>query len=200
MGAFGLKKNQIDVFLVFSDDFDVLMSKIKTKLKKIILMHFQVKNTFEKCLAPQYQTKNLLHYVTDRICLISVLFELPRGTQTLLVEILIVLLITYHLWLLCSFLFPAFIDVMHLQRVTPWNVAKLRNAVINGAEIHPGATHYVDKLSTTKLPPNRKMRVSVARKLSGRSVDYEYEGKIVYRHLQDGDIVLVNRQVNNHPT
>lgn len=26
--------------------------------------------------------------------------------------------------------------------------------------------------------------------------DYEFEGKIVNRHLQDGDIVLVNRQVN----
>jgi len=53
MGAFGLKKNQINAFLVFSDDFDVLMSKIKTKLKKIILMHVQAKNTFEKCLALQ---------------------------------------------------------------------------------------------------------------------------------------------------
>ncbi|KAJ6912770.1 DNA-directed RNA polymerase I subunit 1 isoform X2 [Populus alba x Populus x berolinensis] len=94
---------------------------------------------------------------------------------------------------------PCFaVKLTYPERVTPWNVAKLRNAVINGAESHPGATHYVDKLSTTKLPPNRKMRVSVARKLSGRSVDYEYEGKIVYRHLQDGDIVLVNRQPTLH--
>ncbi|KAG6771311.1 hypothetical protein POTOM_022660 [Populus tomentosa] len=94
---------------------------------------------------------------------------------------------------------PCFaVKLTYPERVTPWNVAKLRNAVINGAESHPGATHFVDKLSTTKLPPNRKMRVSVARKLSGRSVDYEYEGKIVYRHLQDGDIVLVNRQPTLH--
>jgi hypothetical protein len=41
------------LFLVLSDDFDVLMSK---KKKQIILMHFQVKNTFEKLFAPQYQT------------------------------------------------------------------------------------------------------------------------------------------------
>uniref|UniRef100_A0A5B7B2D8 DNA-directed RNA polymerase subunit n=1 Tax=Davidia involucrata TaxID=16924 RepID=A0A5B7B2D8_DAVIN len=93
------------------------------------------------------------------------------------------------------------------ERVTPWNVVKLRNAIINGSEIHPGATHYVDKLSTVKLPPSKKMRISISRKLpssrgvvtqSGKSCDYEVEGKIVYRHLQDGDIVLVNRQPTLH--
>ena len=30
-------------FLVFSDNFDLLMSKIKKDLKKIILIHFQAK-------------------------------------------------------------------------------------------------------------------------------------------------------------
>ena len=90
------------------------------------------------------------------------------------------------------------------QKVTPWNVAKLRDAIVNGPEIHPGATHYVDKLSTVKLAVNKKMRISISRKLPssrgvvaqpGKNSDYQFEGKIVYRHLQDGDIVLVNRQV-----
>lgn len=93
---------------------------------------------------------------------------------------------------------------MFLQRVTPWNVAKLRDAIINGPEIHPGATHYVDKLSTVKLTSSRKARISISRKLpssrgailhNGKSFDSESEGKFVHRHLQDGDIVLVNRQV-----
>ncbi|XP_043692047.1 DNA-directed RNA polymerase I subunit 1 [Telopea speciosissima] len=93
------------------------------------------------------------------------------------------------------------------ERVTPWNVNKLRNAVINGAEVHPGATHYADKLATVKLPPSRKMRISISRKLPssrgaftqvGKSLDYEFESKVVYRHLQDGDIVLVNRQPTLH--
>lgn len=91
-----------------------------------------------------------------------------------------------------------------MQRVTPWNVVKLRDSIINGAEIHPGATHYLDKLSTMRLPPNKKMRISIGRKLDtsrgaivqpGKDSDNEFEGKIVYRHLQDGDVVLVNRQV-----
>ncbi|XP_010251904.1 PREDICTED: DNA-directed RNA polymerase I subunit 1 [Nelumbo nucifera] len=93
------------------------------------------------------------------------------------------------------------------ERVTPWNVNKLRDAIINGAEHHPGATHYVDKLATVKLPPSRKMRMSISRKLPssrgavtqpGKNLEYEFEGKVVYRHLQDGDIVLVNRQPTLH--
>ncbi|KAB1222317.1 DNA-directed RNA polymerase I subunit rpa1 [Morella rubra] len=89
------------------------------------------------------------------------------------------------------------------ERVTPWNVVKLRNAIINGSEIHPGATQYGDKLDTKQLPPSRKGRISISRKLPssrglltqhGKSCDFEFEGKFVRRHLQDGDIVLVNRQ------
>ncbi|KAL8489243.1 hypothetical protein ACS0TY_025230 [Phlomoides rotata] len=94
------------------------------------------------------------------------------------------------------------------ERVTPWNAAKLRGAVINGPEIHPGATTYVDSVATVKLPLSQKMRVAISRKLpSSRGVDAQSgkineltEGKIVYRHLQDGDIVLVNRQPTLHKT
>lgn len=94
--------------------------------------------------------------------------------------------------------------IIFFQRVTPWNVAKLRDAIINGPEIHPGAVSYSDRVSTVKLPPNRRMRVAVSRKLPssrgvvtqpGKNSEYEFEGKVVYRHLQDGDVVLVNRQV-----
>lgn len=91
-----------------------------------------------------------------------------------------------------------------VQRVAPWNAVKLRDAVINGPENHPGATHYVDKVSTVKLPPKGKMLLKTARRLTSsrgaiveqnKMHDYEFEGKVVYRHLKDGDIVLVNRQV-----
>ncbi|XP_048138660.1 DNA-directed RNA polymerase I subunit 1 isoform X2 [Rhodamnia argentea] len=93
------------------------------------------------------------------------------------------------------------------ERVTPWNTFSLRKAIINGTEIHPGATHYIDKLSTLKLPPARKGRISISRRLpssrgvvtqTGKSSDNEFEGKIIYRHLRDGDIVLVNRQPTLH--
>ncbi|CAA0829105.1 nuclear RNA polymerase A1 [Striga hermonthica] len=93
------------------------------------------------------------------------------------------------------------------ERATPWNAGKLRAAVINGPEIHPGATTYVDSTTTVKLPQSTKMRVAISRKLpssrgsitkSGNELDFEE--KIVYRHLQDGDIVLVNRQPTLHKT
>ncbi|KAL7138520.1 hypothetical protein ABFS83_10G169600 [Erythranthe nasuta] len=93
------------------------------------------------------------------------------------------------------------------ERVTPWNAAKLRGAVVNGPDIHPGATTYVDSVTIVKLPPSQKMRVAISRKLpssrgvvtqSGKFDDLEFEGKTVHRHLQDGDIVLVNRQPTLH--
>nr|XP_011458916.1 PREDICTED: DNA-directed RNA polymerase I subunit RPA1-like isoform X1 [Fragaria vesca subsp. vesca] len=90
------------------------------------------------------------------------------------------------------------------ERVTPWNVFKLRNAIVNGSEIHPGATHYIDKTSI-KLPQKRRERLLLSRKLpssKGAGTQHgkgsDYENKIVLRHLQDGDIVLVNRQPTLH--
>lgn len=88
--------------------------------------------------------------------------------------------------------------------MTPWNVSKLREAIINGPEVHPGATNYADRVKIVKLPANKKARISVSRKLPsskgdaaefGKNFEHNFEGKIVYRHLQDGDIVLLNRQV-----
>ncbi|KAL6555410.1 hypothetical protein OROGR_006668 [Orobanche gracilis] len=91
------------------------------------------------------------------------------------------------------------------ERVTPWNAGKLRSAVINGPDIHPGAKTYVDSVSTLKLPASEKLRMAVSRKLpssrgtqSGKNSELEFEGKVVYRHLQDGDVVLVNRQPTLH--
>ncbi|KAK7392857.1 hypothetical protein VNO78_21307 [Psophocarpus tetragonolobus] len=93
------------------------------------------------------------------------------------------------------------------ERVTPWNVVKLRNAILNGPECHPGATHYADKVSVVKLPPKGKLLSMTSRKLpssrgvivhNGKISDHEFEGKVVYRHLKDGDIVLVNRQPTLH--
>ncbi|RAL50942.1 hypothetical protein DM860_005298 [Cuscuta australis] len=93
------------------------------------------------------------------------------------------------------------------ERVTPWNAARLRDAITNGPDIYPGAVSYSDRVSKYKLPPSRRMRLAISRKLpssrgvliqSGKNSDYEFEGKVVYRHLQDGDIVLVNRQPTLH--
>ncbi|CAN0909974.1 DNA-directed RNA polymerase I subunit 1 [Linum grandiflorum] len=103
---------------------------------------------------------------------------------------------------------PCFaIKLTYPERVTPWNVAKLRTSVINGPDNYPGATHLVDKQSINRLQPCKKSRMSISRKLPsstgalkepGKHSDCSYEGKTVYRHLQDGDIVLCNRQPTLH--
>ncbi|CAL1353335.1 unnamed protein product [Linum trigynum] len=86
---------------------------------------------------------------------------------------------------------PVFaIKLTYPERVTPWNIAKLRKAVINGPNTHPGATHYFDQSHNILQASKRRDRISVARKLR--------EGMIVYRHLEDGDIVLCNRQPTLH--
>uniref|UniRef100_A0A8C9BUG9 DNA-directed RNA polymerase subunit n=1 Tax=Phocoena sinus TaxID=42100 RepID=A0A8C9BUG9_PHOSS len=64
------------------------------------------------------------------------------------------------------------------QPVTPWNVQELRQAVINGPSVHPGASMVINEDgSRTALTPG---------------------DKIVCRHVKNGDILLLNRQPTLH--
>jgi DNA-directed RNA polymerase I subunit RPA1 len=90
------------------------------------------------------------------------------------------------------------------KKVTPWNAKKLQVAIKNGADIYPGATHYRDKNTMYKLQAAPAKRRAIAKMLPssrglisqpGKDPKCDFESKVVYRHLQDGDIVLVNRQV-----
>uniref|UniRef100_A0A0D9WS33 DNA-directed RNA polymerase subunit n=1 Tax=Leersia perrieri TaxID=77586 RepID=A0A0D9WS33_9ORYZ len=94
------------------------------------------------------------------------------------------------------------------EKVTPWNARKLQEAVNNGADIHPGATHYRDNNNMYKLQAAPHKRRAIAKLLPasrgstisqpGKDPKCEFESKVVYRHLQDGDVVLVNRQPTLH--
>ncbi|KAJ1259889.1 hypothetical protein BS78_10G190500 [Paspalum vaginatum] len=93
------------------------------------------------------------------------------------------------------------------EKVTPWNVKELQEAIRNGADIHPGATHYRDNNNMYKLQAAPAKRRAIAKMLPasrgsisqpGKGPNCEFESKVVYRHLQDGDIVLVNRQPTLH--
>uniref|UniRef100_A0A803MNX9 DNA-directed RNA polymerase n=1 Tax=Chenopodium quinoa TaxID=63459 RepID=A0A803MNX9_CHEQI len=69
------------------------------------------------------------------------------------------------------------------ERVTPWNLTNLQDAILNGPEIHP----------VEKLPSSRGVTT-----LLGKTFSNDYEKKVVRRHLRNGDIVLVNRQPSLH--
>ncbi|QQP32529.1 DNA-directed RNA polymerase subunit, partial [Caligus rogercresseyi] len=64
--------------------------------------------------------------------------------------------------------------------VTPWNVEELRRLVINGPNVHPGALILKTNLLTPSSNPGKESM------------------KFVYRHLQTGDRMLLNRQPTLH--
>lgn len=100
---------------------------------------------------------------------------------------------------------------VYLQRVTPWNVKQMREAVENGAQVHPGATHLEDEqgriVGLANLPGFKRAALAKTllstpgAALGGASADgIRAIGKTVYRHLRDGDVLLVNRQVGQTVT
>jgi DNA-directed RNA polymerase I subunit RPA1 len=85
--------------------------------------------------------------------------------------------------------------------VTPWNVSELRDMVLNGPEVHPGAVAVEDEKGwTVRLDPkDRAQREGIAKTLLTPSSDQmSGKPKIVYRHLKNGDAMLLNRQPTLH--
>jgi len=76
------------------------------------------------------------------------------------------------------------------EYVTEWNIDKIKQLVVNGPEIWPGAIEIVG-------PDGRKRNLKYVRDRTevAKSI---VPGSIVYRHLIDGDIVLFNRQPSLH--
>ncbi|KAM9375680.1 DNA-directed RNA polymerase I subunit RPA1 [Pholidichthys leucotaenia] len=87
------------------------------------------------------------------------------------------------------------------QPVTPWNVAELRQAVLNGPNVHPGATMVIneDGRKTILSPSSLVQREAVAKQLlTPCSGPHKMPMKIVNRHIKNGDVLLLNRQPTLH--
>lgn len=87
------------------------------------------------------------------------------------------------------------------EPVTSFNLARLRDAVANGPDVHPGANYvqHGSSLQTASTagpaaPFKRFLRFGDRRKIA-RELRI---GDIVERHMRDGDIVLFNRQPSLH--
>lgn len=81
------------------------------------------------------------------------------------------------------------------ERVTQHNLTKLRNCVRNGEKKHPGANFVIKgrdgrRIALRVFSNNPDGRGMIADKLE--------HGDTVERHLEDGDIVLFNRQPSLH--
>ncbi|CAI9543121.1 unnamed protein product [Staurois parvus] len=87
------------------------------------------------------------------------------------------------------------------QPVTAWNVQELRQAVMNGPNAHPGASIVVseDGSRTILSPTDAAQREAIAKQLLTPSTGVKrLTSKIVYRHIKNGDILLLNRQPTLH--
>ncbi|EIM85461.1 beta and beta-prime subunits of DNA dependent RNA-polymerase [Stereum hirsutum FP-91666 SS1] len=76
------------------------------------------------------------------------------------------------------------------ERVTGFNIDRLRKAVRNGCDVHPGANYVTAGSSGFKKYLKFGNREGIA--------DGLRTGDIVERHIIDGDIVLFNRQPSLH--
>ncbi|NWH47976.1 RPA1 polymerase, partial [Fregata magnificens] len=87
------------------------------------------------------------------------------------------------------------------QPVTPWNVKELRQAVINGPRVHPGASMVIneDGSRTVLSASSLTQREAIAKQLLTPSSGAPESGlKIVCRHIKNGDVLLLNRQPTLH--
>lgn len=87
--------------------------------------------------------------------------------------------------------------------VTPWNVVELRRLVLNGPDVHPGAVIIENEDGSIQaISSNDSMqREAIAKRLLTTSdrTNESFSGiKIVHRHLQNGDVLLLNRQPTLH--
>lgn len=90
------------------------------------------------------------------------------------------------------------------QPVTPWNVEEMRQLVINGPDVHPGA-NFVESESGRLIDLSKRtlhQREALSKTLLTRSASAQGSSKNrvkrVWRHLQTGDVVLMNRQPTLH--
>ncbi|XP_062856932.1 DNA-directed RNA polymerase I subunit RPA1 [Trichomycterus rosablanca] len=87
------------------------------------------------------------------------------------------------------------------QPVTPWNVKELRQAVLNGPDVHPGASMVIneDGSRTILSRTNLTQREAIAKQLLTPSTgQHRMPMKIVNRHIKNGDVLLLNRQPTLH--
>jgi DNA-directed RNA polymerase III subunit RPC1 len=81
-------------------------------------------------------------------------------------------------------------NLTYPERVQRHNIEKLRRCVANGPNVHPGAQQIIKKDSDHKI----SLRFA-RREIEAKHLKY---GDVVERHLEDGDIVLFNRQPSLH--
>jgi len=88
------------------------------------------------------------------------------------------------------------VTLTYPERVTEYNIVKLRKCVAKGAKKHPGANFVVKKTGGRRVMLDIIGRGGPDKLI--REANHLEIGDIVERHLEDGDVVLFNRQPSLH--
>ncbi|ODV97684.1 hypothetical protein PACTADRAFT_38393 [Pachysolen tannophilus NRRL Y-2460] len=86
------------------------------------------------------------------------------------------------------------------EPVTPHNVSSLRQAVINGPDVWPGALHVQneDGSLVSLIGMTLEQRTAIANQLLTPTNGSDIVNKKVYRHIKNNDVVIMNRQPTLH--
>lgn len=76
------------------------------------------------------------------------------------------------------------------EKCTRYNKKKLQGLIINGPDVHPGANYVMKQNEAGKRNLRFGDRIKLAKSLQ--------VGDVVERHIEDGDVVLFNRQPSLH--
>ena len=83
------------------------------------------------------------------------------------------------------------------EKVTKYNIERIRQLLRNGSEKHPGVNYVIRKM-VGRDGTEQEFKVKITESNKDFWVENIREGDIVERHLMDGDIVLYNRQPSLH--
>ncbi|KAK6455311.1 DNA-directed RNA polymerase III subunit C1 [Scheffersomyces xylosifermentans] len=76
------------------------------------------------------------------------------------------------------------------EKCTRYNRKKLQRLIVNGPDVHPGANYVMKENEAAKRNLRFGDRIKLAKNLQ--------IGDVVERHIEDGDVVLFNRQPSLH--
>ena len=76
------------------------------------------------------------------------------------------------------------------EKCTRYNRKKLQKLIVNGPQVHPGANYVAKQNEVAKRNLRFGDRIKLAKNL--------HIGDVVERHIEDGDVVLFNRQPSLH--
>ncbi|AIJ05745.1 DNA-directed RNA polymerase, subunit B' [Methanocaldococcus bathoardescens] len=83
------------------------------------------------------------------------------------------------------------------EKVTKYNIERIRKLLKNGSEKHPGVNYVIRKM-VGRDGTEQEFKVKITESNKDFWAENIREGDIVERHLMDGDIVLYNRQPSLH--